>query len=168
MSSERAAADAAVMPASCQSSARASALVRACTMPAGCDGPKSDGLATGRTPNSVSAQTRMGSQDLDCATASCGLSERTSRASVSKKRSNCEMVTPRVTGTRSTAVEQSAINGIVNGRMVRASCHSHSAATASASACVGRFNAARAGVRSVRPSSVMWNPRPWGAGVVTS
>jgi len=43
--------------------------------------------------------------------------------------------------------------GMVNGLSVRCSCHSHSAATASAIGSDGSESALRAGVRSVRPSS---------------
>jgi hypothetical protein len=56
------------------------------------------------------------------------------------------------------------MSGMVNGRMLVASCHSHSAATASASAWVGNTSGALAGERSVRPSSVSCHPSPCGVG----
>ena len=55
----------------------------------------------------------------------------------------------------SSAVAASDMSGMVKGWM-REACHSHSAATASASVRVGSTSGCRAGVLSTRESSITW------------
>ena len=56
----------------------------------------------------------------------------------------------RVGGISSVAMDARRMRGMVNGRMARASCHSHSAAMPSASARVGSSSGRRAGDTSGR------------------